>query len=269
MRRLTFLGWLGFSLLAILLIVGTALILSPGQPLPPRRDMHGELPSLCRNLTFEKVAYVVCEVDLGTNDIVLFHHAPNGKPFGSLTALDDSMHAAGTPLVLAMNAGMYHDDLSPVGLYVEDGRVLAPLNHSEGKGNFFLKPNGVFFVTPGGEAAILETGRYGAERPDALFATQSGPLLVVHGRVNPRFEADGTSRYIRNGVGVRDAHTVVLAISRTEVSFGAFARLFRDALRCPDALYLDGVVSQFSNGSEQIMGGAYPAGPILAVLKKR
>ncbi|MER9444265.1 phosphodiester glycosidase family protein [Mesorhizobium sp. M0340] len=102
-----------------------------------------------------------------------------------------------------------------------------------------------------------------------MFATQSGPMLVIDGRLHPRFEQNGTSRYIRNGVGVRDENTVVLAISRSEVSLGSFARLFRDALDCPSALFFDGAVSALSNGERMIVGGNYPAGPIIAVTGKK
>jgi len=114
----------------------------------------------------------------------------------------------------------------------------------------------------------METSVYHAAAPNAAFATQSGPLLVIDGKLHPRFEENGASRFIRNGVGVRDAHTIVLAISRSGVSFGSFARLFRDALGCPNALYLDGVVSALTNGSAFVVGGAYPAGPIIAVSSK-
>ena len=47
---------------------------------------------------------------------------------------------------------------------------------------------------------------------------------------------------IRNGVGVRGGEAL-FAISDQPVSFGRFARFFRDGLGCPDALYLDGAVS--------------------------
>ena len=164
---------------------------------------------------------------------------------------------------------MYHEDLSPVGLLVENGHEAAPLNFTDGEGNFFLKPNGVFLVGKDGKAAVVETNAYAAAKPNVAFATQSGPMLVIDGRVHPRFEANGTSRHVRNGVGVRDENTVVLAISRSEVSLGSFARLFRDALHCPNALFFDGVVSALSNGERMIVGGSYPAGPIIAVSAKR
>lgn len=245
--------------------VALIVLLWPSLPPTPRFRPERALPAPCRNQSFENVGYVVCEIDLRSHAVRLFHDGEDGKPFGSLKALDRAMAERGHPLLLAMNGGMYHEDLSPVGLYVEDGKVLSPLNSGDGKGNFYLKPNGVFLIGRNGEAAIVETSAYGAVPRDAEFATQSGPMLVIGGEVHPRFEENGTSRYIRNGVGLRDAHTVVLAISRSEVSLGSFARLFRDALGCPDALYLDGVVSALSDGREMVIGGAYPAGPIIAV----
>lgn len=225
------------------------------------------VPAICRKLGFEGIDHIVCEVTPATYDIRLFHAGSDGKPFGSLDRFDEAMAGQGRTVLMAMNAGMYHEDLSPVGLHVEGGRTISPVQTGEGEGNFFLKPNGVFMIGRNGEAAIMETGAYVAAAPDSDYATQSGPLLVLNGALHPRFEENGKSRYVRNGVGVRPDKVVVFAISLSEVSFGSFARLFRDALGCPDALYFDGVVSALSNGRKTILGGEYPAGPIVAVLQ--
>lgn len=252
-----------------ILVAATALIWWFRQPERPPIVVGGQLPAPCRDFSFEAVSYIVCEIDLRIYDIAVVHAGANGKPFGSLDKFDKAMADEGRPVLLAMNAGMYHEDLTPVGLLVEDGREKALLNLADAEGNFFLKPNGVFLIGKGGRAAILESNAYAAAQPDVAFATQSGPMLVIGGQLHPRFEANGTSRYIRNGVGVRDGDTVVLAISRSEVSLGSFARLFRDALNCPNALFFDGAVSALSNGQRMIVGGTYPAGPIIAVSTKK
>ena len=62
--------------------------------------------------------------------------------------------------------------------------------------------------------------------------------------------------------------TVVLAVSRSPVSLGSFARLFRDRLSCPNALFLDGAISSLSDGERMLIGGKDPVGPILAVREK-
>jgi len=256
----------GAALLIAILVAATAIIWWPRRPEPPPPlVVGGELPAPCRNVAFEAVTYVVCEIDLRADSIGVFHAGADGKPFGSLEAFDKAVAGEGRPVLLAMNGGMYHEDLSPVGLLVENGSEKSPLNLADGEGNFFLKPNGVFLVGKYGKAAVMESSAYAAARPDVALATQSGPMLVIDGQIHPRFEANGTSRYVRNGVGVRDENTVVLAISRSEVSLGSFARLFRDALGCRNALFLDGAVSALSDGKRMIVGGKYPAGPIIAV----
>src|SRR5262249_38936101 len=141
--------------------------------------------------------------------------------------------------LFATNAGMFDPALKPVGLYIEGGKELVRANTRSGFGNFHMKPNGVFYLA-GNAAGILETGAYLKERPAADLATQSGPMLVINGRLHPRFDAKSTSLKPRNGVGIRDAHTVLFAISDGEVSFAAFARLFRNGLGCNNALFLDG-----------------------------
>jgi uncharacterized protein YigE (DUF2233 family) len=228
-----------------------------------------ELPAPCREARFERAGYIVCEIDLGKYQVGIHHSGPDGKAYGSLDAFDRAMAAEGTPVQLAMNAGMYHEGLGPVGLLVENGRELRSVEAAEGDGNFYLKPNGIFLIGEDGKAAVMETGKFRTAPPAMKFATQSGPMLVIDGAIHPKFLPDGTSKYTRNGVGVRGPETVVLAISLSEVSLGSFARLFRDELGCSNALFLDGAISTLSNGQRTLLGGEHPVGPILAVSVKQ
>jgi uncharacterized protein YigE (DUF2233 family) len=142
-----------------------------------------------------------------------------------------------------MNAGMYRADQRPLGLFVAAGREERPLNQGSGSGNFYLAPNGVFWVGAHGAPHVTETGAYAAAPPAGVaWATQSGPLLVQGGAFNPHISADGASLNLRNAVGVRN-RVALFVISDDKVSFGRLARFLRDALGCPDALYLDGAVS--------------------------
>lgn len=244
---------------------------SPLTPAPGSSAFTAPAPQAaaqpCRPVSFEAVDYTVCEIDLRRYRLGLFWQDRDGRPYGSLYAFKRAMAAAGDPPLVAMNAGMYHADLSPVGLFVSGGRTLYPANEADGDGNFFMKPNGVFY-TDGERAGILETGAYLRQAPAAGIATQSGPLLVIDGTLHPLFSDDGPSRKIRNGVGLRDDHTVVFAISRDGVSFGSFARLFRDALGCRNALYLDGSVSALSAPDGLSVGWGIRVGPILAVFDR-
>jgi len=222
------------------------------------------LPGLCTEVSFEASDFVACTVDPTKYDIRLFLKAPDGRPYGSLEAFADD----GPTVLFAMNAGMYLPDSSPEGLYIEGGTTIAPLNTRDAKGlNFYLKPNGVFTMAADGHAAVVETSKF-VSSPDIAYATQSGPMLVIDGRMHPKFAENGTSLYVRNGVGVRADGTAVFAISLTPVSFGRFARLFRDALECSDALYLDGFVSALADDKDVLVGAGQKAGPIVAVMTR-
>ena len=63
------------------------------------------------------------------------------------------------------------------------------------------------------------------------------------GAINPILDPKGTSKFVRNGVGVVNASEVVFAITAEPVNLYEFALLFRDRLKCTDALYLDGSIS--------------------------
>lgn len=221
------------------------------------------LPVPCRERAFEGARYVVCILPLDQYRISGAHNNGQADPTAGVMDVVRARTALGQPPVLAMNAGMYDADLNAIGLLVENGRQLKALNLRDGPGNFHLKPNGVFGIDPAGRARVMDSAQ--AQRADFTYATQSGPMLVIDGRLHPAFQPDGPSRYRRNGVGVRADGTVILAISRGTVSFGAFARLFRDALDCPDALFLDGAVSALAGPNEPVVGGAFPAGPVLVV----
>ncbi len=221
------------------------------------------LPAPCHPVVFERSGFITCTVDPAKYRLSLHLRDGNGEPWHDLKRFAQETHP-----VLAMNAGMYHEDLSPVGLYVEGGKHLAPLQTGTGAGNFFMKPNGVFGLSPEGLPFVVTTEVYALSKTPVSFATQSGPMLVIDGAVHPRFEPDGASRYTRNGVGIDGQGRAVFAISREKVSFGKFARLFRDALQCKNALYFDGVVSALSDNDSIIEGGKYPAGPIVAVFSK-
>ncbi len=165
-----------------------------------------------------------------------------------------------------MNGAMYHDDRAPVGLYIEEGEELVALVTRAGPGNFGLLPNGVFCVSNKG-VRVVETLRFAAERPACDFATQSGPMLVIDGALHPRFLPDGTSENIRNGVGVRPDGTAIFAISDAPVNFHRFARLFRDALGTPNALYIDGKVSRLYAPALGRRDIGFPLGPIVGTVE--
>jgi uncharacterized protein YigE (DUF2233 family) len=222
----------------------------------------------CRAMEYERSAYTICEVDLRQQTIRLYWKRPDGTPYAYLSALPRALEGEAGKLLFATNAGMFDPALKPVGLYVEQGRELAHANTRSGYGNFHMKPNGIFYLSAD-RAAVAETGAFLKRRPRAELATQSGPMLVINGRLHPRFDRRSTSLKARNGVGVRADGKVIFAVSQGEVSFDAFARLFRDGLNCPNALFLDGgSAASLYAPSLNSHGNIVSLGPMLAVFER-
>lgn len=196
----------------------------------------------CTKMDFNHAGYVACSFDLKRDEMRLYLRDDSGRPYTNFGKLSEDLAAHGRKLVFAMNAGMFEEDLSPVGLYVEDGKRLKKADTRGGATNFHLKPNGVFWISDHA-AGVTETSRFLAEPPPVRHATQSGPMMVIDGRIHPRIQPTGASAKIRNGVCVRGGANVVFAISDGPVTFHEFATLFRDGLKCNDALFLDGSVS--------------------------
>ncbi|MFN3889054.1 MAG: phosphodiester glycosidase family protein [Beijerinckiaceae bacterium] len=222
----------------------------------------------CATRTSEERGYLVCSYPRGA-DIRTFFADPDGEPFGTFTSLSDALAARGERLVFAMNGGMYHPDYKPVGLYVEGGVQQKSVNQRAGAGNFGMKPNGVFYVLRNGEAGVMETSRFLSRRMNVAYATQSGPMLVIDGKLHPRIREDGTSRKIRNGVAVCGDGQTRFAISNEPVTFFEFATLFSDTLNCNNALYLDGSISAVYAPAVGRHDRWRPMGPIVGVVEKR
>ena len=225
-----------------------------------------EAASPCAQHSFDGDGFTVCPYRAG-DDIKLVWADEQGAALRSFERLAASGAVDATRVRFAMNAGMFDVAGAPIGLFVANGQKEHPLNRQAGSGNFYMQPNGVFFVDAEGRGRILPTVDFAAAMPSSLWATQSGPMLVASGTINAAFSHDGPSRNIRNGVGICGGGTLFV-ISDAAVSFGKFARFFRDALGCNDALYLDGAVSSLWVPITGRRDDAYALGPIVVVSER-
>lgn len=193
--------------------------------------------AVCQPVSFEEVALTHCIADPELHTIRTSLAPSSGANFGTIEGW-----AAGkneSAIAFVTNAGIFGDDLKPIGYFVEEADRLEQLNRSDGDGNFFLKPNGVFFGTAG-KWQIIDTDtflRTIGTRPQ--FGTQSGPMLVIDGNLHPQIQDDGPSQTIRNAVGLDNDGNAHFVISDEPLSFGKLARFFRDELKTPNALLLD------------------------------
>lgn len=223
----------------------------------------GRAAGACEARSFEGSTFTVCVYRPKRDEIALVWADGEGQALGGFEALASSGLVDARRVRFAMNAGMFDASGAPIGLFVANGREDKALNQQPGPGNFHMQPNGVFFVDADG-ARVLTTADYAAAGVAPTLATQSGPMLVIAGKLNSQFGDDGPSRYVRNGVGVHDG-LGYFVISEEPVSFGKFARFFRDALKCDDALYLDGAVSSLWEPSSGRMDTGRALGPMVVI----
>ena len=163
-----------------------------------------------------------------------------------------------------MNAGMFGKDHAPIGLTIIDGKQVHAINRRNGFGNFHLMPNGVFLLRNDGRGEVVTSDRF-TPAEDIRVATQSGPMLLIDGKLHPKIDEDGPSHYIRNAVGIAPDGSPAFVISDDAVSFGKIARFMRDDLHMKDALFLDGSVSSLWDPAGERMDNFTDLGPILVV----
>lgn len=232
----------------------------------PFRERAMAEPPKCVKTGHLSGRYTVCTFDPARDAIRLYGARTLGEGGATYDRLATHLLRNGQHMSFAINGGMYHPDHGPVGLLVENGRQTGALNRGDAFGNFFMKPNGVFWVGKD-EAGVMETEAYAKAGLSPLAATQSGPMLVIDGIIHPRFLPDATSLQIRNGVGILPDGRVAFAISDGPVRFHDFATLFRDLLHCENALFLDGSISSLHAPEIQRHDRDAVMGTIIAVVK--
>ena len=192
-----------------------------------------------------------------------------GKPFRKLDALDAALKKQNRDVHFLGNAGIFMEGGMPLGIHVEAGKQLrGPNQVKEAYGNFYLQPNGIFFIE-GDSAKVVTTDAYLKGTHTPRLATQSGPMLLIDGKKHPKFNKDSPNRFYRNGVGILPDGRVILIITDhaffNTVNLYGFAEVFAKQ-GCKNALFLDGGLSAVRIPDAKIRvetGGAL--GPLLSV----
>lgn len=175
-------------------------------------------------------------------DLQFYWKNDSGDVLRSIANLKAYVESKALTLTFATNGGMFTKDHAPLGLFVQDQQTLAPLDTARGDGNFYLQPNGVFYITTDNVPVVCQTSDF-KDDGTIQYATQSGPMLIIDGQIHPAFRQGSSNLQIRNGVGILPDNRVVFAMSTSEISFYDLATYFQ-GLGCRNALYLDGFVSR-------------------------
>ena len=216
--------------------------------------------SPCRQERFEDAGFIVCTPRSAA--ALHLYAARKGEP--AKRHFKD-LGVSEAKVAFAMNAGMFGLDGRPIGLAMVDGSEVHSISLRASSGNFGMKPNGVFLVRKDGKAEIVTSEAFKAK--DVRLATQSGPMLVISGKLHPRFDKDGESHNMRNGVGIVPGGKPVFVMTADPVSLGKMARFFRDELHSRDALYFDGSVSSLWSPADGRMDDFTDLGPIIVAMK--
>ncbi|MDT6938709.1 phosphodiester glycosidase family protein [Brucella pseudogrignonensis] len=198
----------------------------------------------CEQQIFQDTKFIICTVK-NKEKLRLFWKNTDGEPYRTFSKVADAVAGDGKTLSFALNAGMYQVDSTPMGLYLENGQELIPADTKVPQRtsgpipNFYKKPNGVFYFD-NDSAGIVSTDKFLKLKLRPSFATQSGPMLVINNKLNPILIKGSTDRTRRSGVGVCSDKSIRIAISEDAVNFYDFATLFRNELKCSNALFLDG-----------------------------
>jgi len=140
-----------------------------------------------------------------------------------------------------INASVSDASCKPIGYLNFNGNVVNAPNLADGKGNFFLKPNGALLLSKS-DAVIVESSFIGTVN-DIFWGVQSGPLLMNNGMINPNFTQSSTNLKVRCGVGIfvdnNGKKNLVFVKSINPVTFYAFTMLFQYRFNCSVALCLE------------------------------
>ncbi len=234
-------------------------------PTPEPTPTEPAVPSACSTVVFEKIPLSHCIANPSEHRITTAYAQASGDRFGSLAAFAETVDKR--TIAFAINGGPAGDDGKPKGYFVQNKQRIAELDLGSGDGNFYIKPNGVFYGT--GNAWRLRTtpSFYSGVRDRPQFGTQSGPMLLVDGKLPSEISENGPSRAIRSGVGIGSDGKAHFVVSQKPLSFGQLARFFRDEAKVKNALFLasnrsalwDPATKRLDNGS---------VGPIIVVTKR-
>lgn len=213
----------------------------------------------------EESLIISYEVNLEKQNLQFFLKNESGEYYNTFYNLKKELENKDEELVFAMNGGMFMKDYTPLGLYIENGVEKHKINKTqEAFGNFYMQPNGIFYITEDKKGVVCKSTDF--ENKNIQYATQSGPMLVIDGKLHPKFNEGSKNLNIRNGVGILPNGNVLFAMSKKKINFYDFAQYFKK-LGCKNALYLDGFVSRTYLPSKGYKTNGGKFGVIIGVVK--
>lgn len=227
-------------------------------------------------LNYCGVKYLIYVANLDSDEIRMHLYKNKKKQnYFSLDAVKADLELKGLEAKMITNAGMFTPSNEPEGLYIEEGSQTnfeLDTGKTQGDANFYLSPNGVFYIDSSNTAHISTTMDFLTGKKISTghirMATQSGPMLLINGSIHPKFTSGSSNEKIRSGVGIINEKKIVFAATVDPSNFYSFSMFFKNIFDCRDALFLDGHISQmYLKDINLHTEGSF--GPILSVTKRK
>lgn len=133
-----------------------------------------------------------------------------------------------TQSLIAINGGFFDPRYQPLGLRISEHKQLNPIKH--------ITWWGIFYVTD--KTAHIKSAKRFTPSPNIEFAVQSGPRLLVKGRLSSL--KPGVAERTALGIS-RDGDVIIIVTENAPMTLSALAKLMHSPLvACNDALNLDG-----------------------------
>ena len=222
----------------------------------------------CHSMEYERAAYTICEVDLRRHTVRLYWTRSDGTPYAYLSALPRDLEGGAGRLLFATNAGMFDSKLKPVGLYVEAGAGTRARKHQVRQRQFPHEAEwDLLYIRRQcgrrGDASISKAATSG--RPSNAIRADAGDGWALASSFQPGQHVAQIAQLVLAYVRMAKSYSPSL---RKQCHLTAFARLFRDGQKCPNALFLDGgSASSLYAPTLNRSGNVLPLGPMLAVFE--
>jgi uncharacterized protein YigE (DUF2233 family) len=162
-------------------------------------------------------------IDLNQNQLNVVMAKKLSKKYASVEEFAGHSNA-----LLAINGGFFDHDYRPLGLRINNQRQYNPLKHISWWGVFYIK----------NKQPYLSSVRKFNNHQKIDFAVQSGPRLLVNGRI-PALKIGHAER---SALGISpDGRVIILVTENMPMTTRTLAELMKASpLNCKDALNLDG-----------------------------
>lgn len=212
-----------FRLLFVLCIVFTPLHSSYAEGYWRKLSAGIEYQDLSGGILSPWAHIYAFRIDLNKNKLALI----NAKKLSLKNASADQF-AEHSKALLSINGGFFDHEFNPLGLRINNKKLINPLKRISWWGIFYVKNN---------TANISSLNRFSHDS-DIDFAIQSGPRLLIKGKI-PSLKPGIADR---SALGITaDGRVIILVSTNTAMTTNKLAQLLKSPpLSCIDAINLDG-----------------------------